>query len=481
MSQDLPVIKPSDAKAWIDCKRRVWLDNKATLTIIPSDDHFEQLIINLGLEHEKTVLDALSAKATVETASNETDTQRLMAEKAPVIYQAHLVDESRQIIGKPDFLILHDSGHYQAADAKLSLSEEKKEIQIQIGVYRELLANALPAIVFLGNGQHALIGDESQSIASKFLTQMRLLLDETSEPAVRYSHSTCRICPYKSHCKPTFEANDELSLLYGVQGRAADALEKAGIHTITQLANTKPDDIPDVPYLKGDAIKQRAALQAKSWITGKPYQVSSIALPQGQWIHFDIEDNPLTDTGEKHVYLWGFLIPLDSSDRGQEVFEYDWTDHSDDDEIGWLRFLDRIEHYRTRFPNLILAHYSSHEKTTISLYANRYAMEDNKTVRYLLDKDSPLFDLRKPVIENLVLPLQGYGLKDICKHPDLVNFQWQDDDSGSQWSVVQFNRFLSETDADQRTQLKADILSYNRDDVTATFRLEQWLRATFME
>ena len=404
-----------------------------------------------------------------------------MAEKVPVIYQAELVDESRQITGKPDFLILHESGHYQAADAKLSLNDKKKEIQIQLGVYRELLANPLPAIVFLGNGEQALIGDESQSIATKFLTQMRALLNEASEPAVRYSHSTCKICPYNSHCKPTFEAHDELSLLYGVQGRAADALENIGIHSITQLAHTDPNDIPDVPYLKGATIKQRAVLQAKSWLTGKQYSLAPLELPQGQWIHFDIEDNPLTETGQKHVYLWGFLIPNDSSETGQELFEYDWTDHSDDDEIGWRRFLERIEHYRMRFPKLILAHYSFHERSTISAYAIRYAMEDNKTVKYLLGSNSPLFDLIKPIIDNLVLPLQGYGLKDICKHPDLVNFQWQDDDSGSQWSVVQFNRFLSETDPDQRTQLKADILRYNRDDVTATLRLEQWLRTTFTD
>jgi len=479
MSNAHPVIKPSDAKAWSDCKRRVWLDNKATLTIVPSQDPFEQLIIDLGLEHEKSLLDALAAKNTVKTASSEEDTQRLMAEKVPVIYQAHLVDKSRHIIGKPDFLILHGSGHYQAADAKLSHNEKKKEIQIQLGVYRELLANTLPAIVFLGNGQQALIGDESESIASTFLTQMRTLLDDTSEPAVRYSHSTCKICPYYSHCKPAFDANDDLSLLYGVQGRAADALENIGIHTITQLANTDPVDIPDVPYLKGATIKQRAVLQAKAWLTGGQYSLAPVVLPLGQWIHFDIEDNPLTETGQKHVYLWGFLIPAQSSETGQELFEYDWTDHDDDDEIGWRRFLDRIEHYRMRFPKLILAHYSSHERSTISAYASRYAMEDNETVRYLLGSDSPLFDLRKPIMDNLVLPLQGYGLKDICKHPDLVNFQWQDDDSGSQWSVVQFNRFLSETDADRRTQLKADILRYNRDDVTATLRLEQWLRATF--
>ncbi len=91
-------------------------------------------------------------------------------------------------------------------------------------------------------------------------------------------------------------------------------------------------------------------------------------------------------------------------------------------------------------------------------------------------EDSPLFDIQKPVLDSLVLPLQGYGLKDICKHKDLVNFQWQDDDSGSQWSVVQFNRFLEETDPQTKLKLKTEILGYNRDDVIATRRLEEWLR-----
>lgn len=478
MLTTLPLIKPSDAKAWTSCKRRVWLDNKATLRIILSQDPFGDLIVDLGLEHEKNLLETISAQTTVQTASSKQDTQRLMAEKVPVIYQAELEDKTRRIIGKPDFLILHASGQYQAADAKFSLYVDKKDIKIQLGVYRELLGNSLPAIVFLGNGEQALIGDESNKITTQFLTQMRTLLNEVSEPAVRYSHSKCSSCPYNAHCKPSFEANDELSLLYKIQGRAADSLESMGIHTIAQLSNTNPDDIPDIPYLKGDTNKKRAVLQAKSWLTGEHYSLGPIVLPQGKWIHFDIEDNPLTANGEKHVYLWGFLIPSNSDDDAQAVSEYNWTDHIDDDEIGWLNFLKRIEVYRKRYPELILVHYSAREKSTIHTYAKRYGMENNQTVSYLLGSNSPLFDLQKPILEHLVLPLQGYGLKDICKHPSLVNFQWQDDDSGSQWSVVQFNRFLIATNSDQRARLKADILRYNRDDVTATHQLEHWLRTT---
>ena len=293
------------------------------------------------------------------------------------------------------------------------------------------------------------------------------------EPLVRYSHSKCRACPYYSHCKPTFEEKEELSLLYGIQGRAAIGLEAAGIETISELANADPASIPDIPYLKGFEKKNRAVLQAKSYLTGEIHQMASVKLPKGHWVHFDIEDNPLTGSGDKHVYLWGFLVP----EYQNADFEYVWTDDESDDKKGWLGFLAQIEQYREQYPSLIIAHYSQHERSTIRSHAKRYGMEDNATVQYLLGGESPLFDMQKPVLESLVLPLQGYGLKDICKHKDLVNFQWEDDDSGSQWSVVQFNRFLYETNPTQKQSLKTDILGYNRDDVIATRRLEEWLRS----
>ena len=86
-----------------------------------------------------------------------------------------------------------------------------------------------------------------------------------------------------------------------------------------------------------------------------------------------------------------------------------------------------------------LVHFSSYEKTQIRAYARRYGMEAHETVVWLLDEETgPLYDIQKAVTDNLVLPLSGYGLKKICKHERLVNFQWEDDEAGSQWSVVQY-------------------------------------------
>jgi uncharacterized protein len=439
-------------------------------------DAFAQLLIDRGLEHERNVLTMLREKYDVHEAMSVEHTQELIALGAEVIYQAQLRNEDEALTGSPDFLIRSESGEYQAADAKLSNSIDKKDhihVQVQLGFYRRQLGGELPALVFLADGSIAEVGDKANSITNKFIDGMRALLLDNTEPVVRHSHTKCNACSYYGHCKPQFEAKQDLSLLYGIQGRTADGLEKAGIGSITALANSDAETLPDVPYLNGLSKKQRAVLQAQSYLDERIYPIGPISLPQGTWVHFDIEDNSLTASGDKHVYLWGFLTPP----FGKSNFEYSWTDKEEEDKKGWVAFLDQVEQYRSLYSDLVLAHFSPHERTTIQKYAERYSMEENDTVLYLLGDDGPLFDMQKPVLESLVLPLQGYGLKDICKHPKLVNFQWEDDSSGSQWSVVQFNQFLQETDESSKQKLKQEILGYNRDDVIATRRLEEWLRA----
>lgn len=466
-------IKPSDATSWVYCVKRVCLDNDPAINVEGINDEFDDLIIRMGIEHEEAILKKLQSEFETQIANSAEHTLQLMDQGVPVIYQGELVDENESFVGKPDFLIRHSSGEYQVADAKLSMSAEKKVIQIQLGLYRRMLNNNLPAKVYLGNGDVTEIGSEVDPLVDRFVTEMRELLEAEELPIVKYSHSKCRACPYYSLCGPEFRKLDDMSLLYGVDGRAAINLEKEGILTISQLSISDPDAIPDVPFMKGFDKKKRSVLQAKSYQNGEIYTINDIQLPEGRWVHFDIEDNPLTGTGSKHVYLWGFLVP----EYQDSDFEYVWTDGAEQDYEGWIEFLHKIKEYRERYDQLVLAHYSSHEISTIKGYSRRYSMEDDETVQYLLGKDSPLFDMQKPILQSLILPLQGYGLKDICKHEKLVNFQWAKEESGSQWSVVQFHNFLNEQSEGVRSKLKQDILGYNRDDVLATRKLEEWLRS----
>ncbi|MBS0483634.1 MAG: TM0106 family RecB-like putative nuclease, partial [Proteobacteria bacterium] len=319
------LIKPSDASTWVSCIRRVWLDKHQPTAAGP--DAFNQLLSDFGLEHEAAMLVRLEHQYPVSKAISFEHTQALMQEGAAVIYQGRLLDERQGLAGYPDFLIRHDSGYYQPADAKLSLSENKRAIQIQLGIYRRLLGNNLPALVFLGDGRTAQLGDEIEPLVDEFISGMRTVLDLPQPPAVRYSHSKCRICPHVTHCRPEFEAKEDISLLYGVHGKAADHLTEAGIATISQLAGESAESLPDVPHLKGNKRKHRAILQARSMLSGEVFQLNKAVLPQGTWIHFDIEDNPLTPDRARHVYLWGFLAPP----HGREDFEYVWSDDESGD------------------------------------------------------------------------------------------------------------------------------------------------------
>ncbi len=466
--------KASDVMSLHQCARRVWYEhNPPPSTEAAAMNPFDAMVATMGNNYEQAVRGRLAAMATMVTAESAEHTQTLMADEIPIIYQAHLKDEAEQFVGYPDFLILQPDGRYQAADAKLARNVDK-EIAIQLGFYRRLLKNDLPALAYLGTGDVVEVGDDSNSDVNTYVTEIRSVLAETEPPLVRYSESKCKICPFYNVCKPAFVEKEELTLVYGIERRNAEGLEKYGITTISALAQADPAAIPDVPYLKGHEKKQRAVLQAKAWKTGEMFKLKDIFLPGGTWIHFDIEANPLTPHCEDHVYLWGFLKPGYRKDD----FDYIWTDHHDGDRQGWDSFLAKVEEYRRTWPDLKLVHYSSYERTKIKEYTARYGAEAHPTVTWLLDDESgPLFDLQKPVKDCLVLPVAGYGLKPICKHEKLIDFQWEDDQSGSQWSVVQYVNFLNEPNATKKDAMKQAILSYNRDDVMATHRLEQWLRS----
>ena len=102
-----PIIKPSDAVSWGSCARRVWLDNCGYLVDLsegePTKDAFEQLVIELGLAHEKTVFDRLSEEPNVHTTNSPKHTKQLMTEGVNVIHQAQLIDNENDFVGYPDF------------------------------------------------------------------------------------------------------------------------------------------------------------------------------------------------------------------------------------------------------------------------------------------------------------------------------------------------------------------------------------------
>ena len=70
--------------------------------------------------------------------------------------------------------------------------------------------------------------------------------------------------------------------------------------------------------------------------------------------------------------------------------------------------------------------------------------------------------------------VNGLGLKLIAAH---AGFHWRDDDPGGLNSQLWFAEAVHGPTPEIRAQARTRVLEYNEDDVLATSRLRDWLRA----
>ena len=82
-------IRPSDARSWIHCKRRVWYDNflpEGLEEVEP--DPFDELIVQLGIRHEWGIKRDLEKEFQLVEAVSVEHTKELMDAGVDIIYQA---------------------------------------------------------------------------------------------------------------------------------------------------------------------------------------------------------------------------------------------------------------------------------------------------------------------------------------------------------------------------------------------------------
>ena len=476
----MPASRPiyaSDAVAWDRCRRLAWF-----LFHPPSDerlelDRFDVLIRERGIEHEAEIL--ASFRTAVKAVSAE-HTSHLMARRTPVIYQPKFHHDELNLVGTPDFL-LRNEDRYQVADAKLALSVDKnRAVKTQLGVYQFLLREAeeiveedlLAPLVFLGDGEAKQVDEDLSGLARQFVADMGQLAEVSEMPLTHFAYSKCASCAFYDYCHADFERRDDVTLSPAVDARTAKQLALQRLDTSSALAKASPEEILEAPYLRNADKKLRIVQQAQSLKSGEVIVRDVPDWPRGTMVHFDVESDPMGADGQGEVYLWGLLRPPYDSTS----FDAVWRER--DDFATWTAFLSLLANYRRRYRDLLLVHYSPYEKTQIAHYAARYNATSEPLIQWLLDDDGPLWDLQRFVKLHFVLPVESYGLKAICRDPNLVNFQWRLEESGSQWSVVRYYDYVAEMAAGNVTEaqaIKREILIYNEDDVRATAAMVDWL------
>jgi predicted RecB family nuclease len=471
------------------CPRRVFLKAKGVEAAPPGP--YEQVIERLGQEHEKACLAGLLPAVDLRSGSpqeREARTKAEIAKGTAVVYQGRLSANAVlggvqcEIVGEPDFLIPAGQGRCVVRDAKVSrriTEEDHPEILLQVGLYgwlvRETTGNA-PADLEVHAGMGEVVGlpDDGGAAALSALEEIVAHATAGEEPYSAVGWSKCGGCGFHDVCWRKAEEGRDVALVSGVDQNLAVALRQSGVNTIedllarfteTQLAAFRR------PWGNGtQKVGKRAGsvlLMAEAMATGREIRIAPPNLPDcSNWIMFDLEGMPPQLDETDKIYLWGMQA------CGQQPGPYLGATAGfgpDGDREGWTRFLENARAVFAEYGDVPFVHWHHYERVHLDEYVTRFGDPEGVAGRVRRN----LLDLLPVTRESVALPLSSYSLKVVEKY---VGFRRTQEEYGGDWSMAKYIEATELQDEAQRDALMAQILTYNEEDLKATWAVLQWLK-----
>lgn len=457
------------------CGRRLWLARHRPDLAAPPGD-FDLLIREKGSAHERQVREGRFARAAgpvyvsgqpPERAAEET--LRLLREGAAALYQPFFRSRDGRRVGVPDF-VYREGGGLVVHDAKLAVNlGSHPEIGLQLAHYARLIEDALgarPARLEITNGDGEVLpvedpGDETYDEA---LRQAAALVADVPEPRVLRTHSVCADCAFYEHCWPQAVAEDRIEILRDVTRSVAVKLHGLGIHAVTRLAAARPEDI----RVKGIAGSAEAIVaEARAHRDRRPVWLGPPQLPPWPIVWFDLEGDPEGEEVDQAIYLWGLAVDDGRGEPATEAITADFGEQGG--QRAWERFVARAGELLERHPDARWVHYSPYEKTWVRHYAATYGAPAG----FLERMEEAYFDMLHRGVRRCVrLPLYSYSVKQVA---GLAGFRWRNPDSGSVWSIVQYQKARASRDPAERERILRGIVDYNADDLLAMRAVWRWM------
>ncbi|MCZ7533907.1 MAG: TM0106 family RecB-like putative nuclease [Acidimicrobiia bacterium] len=477
----------------------------------PVDDPVRQRRAQIGFDHEKAVVDALTqiSAGTIEHVSTTGSaayraTTTALANRVDVIFGGRIASPDGTLVGAPDILVRLPTGYtaveikahlvvgdsgtparitpldaLASIDFRVDVPDEaasafrpnRRRDLYQVAHYWRILdamgyASDLPvggvigteepfacAWVELDNGKRSILIDTIER-TDQALEAVRHGSDHRDVPLVApWWRSECGTCEWMSLCHQALVAADDPTLLNHVSNETRTILTEYGIGSITDIASLPPND----ERLAEPSI----VFQARAWIHDgmlrRPGTEAPIDVPTpGRQVDFDIE------TYLGRIYLAGFLITENGLSVFDPVVDWDGTEASEADFV--RRLFDRLASYAD--DNTCVFYWTGYEPSTLSATGERLGLTvpGFATVQDWFDTCS--LDLHRWTKDRFVSP-SGYGLKTIAP---LCGFDWRDDDPGGQQSEIWFEELLAGD-----TAMKQRLLDYNEDDVAAQLAIRRWI------
>ena len=279
--------------------------------------------------------------------------------------------------------------HYEVWDTKLSKSL-KPYFAIQLCCYIEMLevvqgVRPKEMVIVLGDETEARLTVENyfayyKNLKASFLKFHDKPIKEMPSPVLSKTHGR-----WSNLAARQLEEIDHLSQVAGIARSQIKSLENAGIATMTALAETSLDIIPNINRSVFERAKKQAALQIISRDKDRPeysvikYRGEEVrglaALPplSQQDVFFDIEGYPYIEGGLE--YLWGNSY-IDAA--GKRQFKDFWSHDSLQEKQIFEEFIDWIYARWLKDPLMHVYHYANYEIAAIQRLMGRYGVCEEK-------------------------------------------------------------------------------------------------------
>ena len=497
---DLVRYLASPFASWMD---RYYLEHPDAVT--PDETSAEdKLIAETGQAHERTVLADLKAAHTgiVEiqgTSLAEACGQTLAAirSKAPVIYQAAL--QGGPFAGYADFLMLDQPGRYEVWDTKLARSP-KPLYAIQLCCYADMLAEMTGAGasgcfgIILGTKERVQFRIEDfihfyRHVRQAFvLMQERFTgrLEDRPEPLPRADHYQ-----WTSHAERFFEERDHLVRVAGITVGHIKKLHKAGVTTMTRLAEAAGRTVPRLNPSSLEKLAAQARLQCRTielrhaspdappcyeilpstGASGEPVGLAALPPPDQADVFFDMEGYPLAAGGLE--YLFG--VCTGNAKTGGYEFQDWWAHDRAEEKRAFESVVDWVFDRWRRHPALHIYHYADYEVSAMRRLSTRHDTRQDEVDQLL--RHEVFVDLYRVVRQGLRIGEDSYSIKTVER---LYRPKRATEVATAGDSIVQYSRWIESGQPGDwnKSAILKGIRDYNEDDCRSTAQLSQWLRET---
>ncbi len=448
------------------------------------------LIRERGLAHERAFVHKLRAAGFDVVAIPEDDvsiserarlTEEAMRAGVDVIHQAAFAHDGWR--GFADFVVrvkgTSDLGEfsYEAHDAKLA-AHPKPYFILQLVFYSEQIARIQGR---LPGHMHLILGTQERpsyrtsdftAYAARVRDRYLGYLGELrggAQPPYPYPVEHCNWCDWWARCRDKRRTDDHLSLVAFLGRGQAIKLEKAGVHTVEQLA-ALPDGMPveRLPAQTFVGLRQQARLQVEARRSGAKLRellepehgrgLARLPEPSPGDVFFDIEGDPYWGD-EGLEYLFGSV-----TDEGE--YRALWAHTRDEERRMFEEWVDWVTERLERDPGMHIYHYNSYEPTAVKKLMSRLGTREHEVDELL--RREVFVDLYGVVRQAMRIGEESYSLKSV---EGFYGFKRDAEVTEAGGSMLAYQEWLESRD-DAKLRAIAD---YNADDCRSTLGLRDWL------